>query len=116
MQDRMVDFVDGGTLSNFPLELFYDLAYPSLVTTLGAHMGDVPRRTSTRTLPKLLMAIFNNSRRILDQNFITKRRGHPGVATIDTSEFSWLDFDMSLSKQVALLEAGCHAASNLLLK
>lgn len=112
-----VTMVDGGTLSNFPISLFDTPGVP-LLPTIGCQLG-VPRAVpqGTSNPIELYKAMNNTSRHIGDYDFLLKNPIYePLVATADTSEFGWLNFDMAEDEKMDLFKEGARAGINLLIK
>lgn len=58
-------FVDGGTLSNFPIDLFHDPTSVPLLPTLGVELGQDRNKFEEIDNPIELLAAMNNSSRCL---------------------------------------------------
>ncbi len=109
-------FVDGGVLSNFPIQTFHIEGEPS-APTFGAKLG------GERTLPKeidgpgaLAGAIFDSARHVLDYDFILRNPDYRKlVSVIQTDRFHWLDFKMSDQTKADLFATGVKAAAEFLL-
>ena len=105
-------FVDGGTMSNFPINLFHASNRVPLAPTFGARLNPEHRECQpVECLPGLLKGIFESSRHTLDYDFLAR---HPDyrqlVAYIDTRGFNWLDFSMPEARKIELFLRGAVAA------
>ncbi|HRO69531.1 MAG TPA: patatin-like phospholipase family protein [Chitinophagaceae bacterium] len=112
-------FIDGGTLSNFPINVFYNPNFPvPRMPTLGIRLQDgildsVNR--SNNTFLKYLKSFFSTLRFHFDRDFITKNRAYNfGVKLIDVKEHSWLNFFMEDKEKVELFRKGARAAADFL--
>lgn len=114
-----VQFIDGGTLSNFPINVFYNPNYPvPRMPTFGVRLQDgildVANR-SNDTLTGYLASLFSTIRFNYDRDFITKNRAYNlGVKKIDVRQFNWLNFFMKNEEKVALFKEGVKAAVQFL--
>jgi NTE family protein len=111
-------FVDGGTMSNFPINLFHRHDRPPTRPTFGVKLGKAGRTVQTVTNPlQLGVATFNAARHCLDFDFI---RNHPDydalVGHVDTKAHNWLDFALTESAQLDLFQEGVRAAADFLAK
>jgi NTE family protein len=108
--------VDGGIMSNFPIDLFHANDTVPLAPTFGVKLGGSKRQLHRITNPfNLGGAAFNAARHTLDYDFIAR---HPDyqklVAHVDTSGFNWLDFEMEDGEKITLFIRGARAASAFL--
>jgi NTE family protein len=115
-----VQFIDGGTLSNFPINVFYNPNYPvPRMPTFGIRLQDGVLDTANRDNNKLsgyLASLFSTIRFNFDRDFITKNRAfNRGVKNIDVQEHSWLNFFMQDKEKIELFRKGAQAAADFLL-
>lgn len=107
-------FVDGGIMSNFPIDVFHSNSVPS-APTFGVKLGPDKRLNQIQTPSHLLKAIFNSARHTLDYDFIAR---HPDyrklVNWIDTGAHNWLNFSMPDEDKIDLFLRGARAAANFL--
>ncbi|WIA37128.1 hypothetical protein OEZ86_014091 [Tetradesmus obliquus] len=108
-------FVDGGTLSNFPISLFDRKGVPRL-PTVGCQLGKARAEPQTAADPiELYKAMNNTSRNIGDYDYVIKNPMYkPLVAVADTRGFGWLDFDMPEPQKLELFKRGAAAGVKLL--
>ncbi|MDC9721869.1 MAG: patatin-like phospholipase family protein [Urechidicola sp.] len=115
---KSVKFVDGGMLSNFPINVFHrpDGGVPRM-PTFGARLS-VYRETYSKA-DKLLGisgAMVSTMRQIHDYDFLLKNPDYSRlICRIDADEeFNWLDFNMTSEKQVKLFLLGAEKAIKFL--
>lgn len=107
--------VDGGIISNFPINLFHAPGVPT-APTFGVRLCAKMRKPQSVTGPGSLgLAVFNSARHSLDLDFLTNNPDYRHlIGYIDPEGFDWLDFEMPQPKQVALFTKGAEAALNFL--
>ncbi len=126
--DKFVDYsgrlpkkamlVDGGIVSNFPIDVFHvDDQIPHR-PTFGVKLGVDRAEPRNVGRPKeLASAMFDTARHVLDYEFLL---GHPDykqlVAVIPTGDHSWLNFELTRKQQVDLFKRGVRAAEHFLRK
>lgn len=104
--------VDGGIMSNFPIDLFHGIENPPLAPTFGAKLGSEKRQIHAIDGPKtLLSALFDSARHCLDYDFLAR---HPDyrhlVGHIPTDDVSWLNFALSDAEKLLLFQRGVETA------
>ncbi len=112
-------FIDGGTLSNFPINVFYNPNYPvPRMPTWGIRLQDGildPANQTSGTFFNYVSSLFSTIRFNFDRDFITKNRAYNfGVKLIDVKEHSWLNFFMEDEEKIALFRKGALAAAEFL--
>ena len=112
---REVLFVDGGIMSNFPINIFHSKGVP-VAPTFGVKLGT--ERTEPHKIEKpiqLLGAIFDSARHCSDFDFILRNPDYRRLVTIiDTGSHNWLNFFMDVEEKVDLFSKGVNAAWNFL--
>ncbi|NUO82903.1 DPP IV N-terminal domain-containing protein, partial [candidate division KSB1 bacterium] len=105
-------FVDGGIMSNFPIDLFHKPTHMPLAPTFGAKLGSDHRQHQTIEKPThLLRAVFNAARHCLDYDFIVRNPDYRKlVSYIDTSDYYWLDFEMKQEDKIDVFLRGADGA------
>jgi NTE family protein len=108
--------VDGGIMSNFPIDLFHLQNQIPKAPTFGAKLGTDKRRSEKIEWPlPLAAAVFRSASHCLDYDFITRNPDYKNlVAYIDTGEHGWLDFDMQAEDKVDLFARGAREAADFL--
>jgi NTE family protein len=114
-----VQFIDGGTLSNFPISVFYNPQYPvPRMPTFGIRLQDGVLDSSNRSTPNLfryIASLFATIRFNYDKDFITRNRAYTlGVKFIDVQDHSWLNFFMADKEKMELFKKGAQAAADFL--
>jgi NTE family protein len=109
-------FVDGGIMSNFPIDLFHQQNRIPRAPTFGAKLGTDRRRSEKIDWPLSLgRAVFRSASHCLDYDFITRNPDYKNLVTyIDTGDHGWLDFDMNDDAKVDLFVRGAHEAAKFL--
>ncbi len=113
---REAVFMDGGIMSNFPIDAFHRYGRVPRAPTFGAKIGFDRRSREVGKPAQLLSAIFDCARHTLDYDFIVKNPDYSRlVAYIDVEDVhDWLDFDMQLPEMVELFAAGVKTAADFL--
>ncbi len=109
-----VKFVDGGMLSNFPINVFHreDGKTPRM-PTFGVRLSTYREDYSTTdSLLKMSGAMISTMRQIYDYDFLLK---HPDykrlICQVDADgQFNWLDFNMPEKGKIALFNLGARKA------
>ncbi|MEO6612359.1 MAG: patatin-like phospholipase family protein [Chitinophagaceae bacterium] len=114
-----VQFIDGGTLSNFPINVFYNPNYPvPRMPTFGIRLQDGVLDAANRnnnTFSSYIASLFATIRYNFDRDFITKNRAYNmGVKNIDVQEHNWLNFFMDDKEKIELFRKGALAAADFL--
>lgn len=115
--------VDGGIVSNFPIDVFHQREFIPLCPTFGAKL-DVDRQKAkdVDSISHYLSALFDSARHTADYSFLHQNEDYQHLITyINTTEsdeykFHWLDFDMDDHKKVALFALGVKAAHNFIIE
>ncbi len=109
-------FIDGGIMSNFPINLFHETEVPPSCPTFGVKLG--VDRTSPRKISKpmqLISAIFDSARHAADSEFLNQNPDYEQLITyINTGDHSWLDFSMTDADKIDLFARGVEAARTFL--
>ncbi len=114
-------FVDGGILSNFPLNLFYnpDVKVPRL-PTFGIDLDDSdpetnPEDPETWSIGSYLGRMLNTIRFYYDKDFQQKNAIlRKGIGKVKLAGFNWLNFGMEKEEKQALFLRGAQAATEFL--
>jgi NTE family protein len=118
-----VRFVDGGILSNFPVNLFFnkDIKVPRL-PTFGIDLDDSTPDDATKhaeswSLGGYIGRMFNTIRFYYDKDFLLKNKVlELGIGKVPLSEYNWLNFFLKNEEKVAMFVTGAEAARDFLLK
>ena len=108
-------FVDGGVLSNFPIDAFHNTSRVPLRPTLGVKLQWDEHNIEIKGLPSVIGGAFNTARHAMDNEFIKHNPDYTHlVAYIDTGTISWLDFGMQRETKLDLFRRGAEAAIDFL--
>jgi len=105
-----VKFVDGGLLSNFPINIFHTKKVPSL-PTFGVRLSVYREKYSaTSGVFSLGGAMISTMRQIHDYDFLMRNPDYKHlICHIDADlQYNWLNFDMSFQDQQNLLLMGAR--------
>ena len=117
-----VRFVDGGILSNFPIDIFYNpkIFVPRL-PSLGIDLDDSkPENKSTNpihwTFLGYLGRMFNTIRYYYDKDFLLKNKFfEKGIGKIPLSDYNWLNFFIKDQDKIDMFVLGAKAATQFLI-
>ncbi len=111
-------FVDGGVLSNFPIDVFHKNNVVPRLPTFGVKLGDDRHQVSKiGTLTKYLLAIFNSARHVLDYQFLLTNDDYEHlIQKIDIGAHNWLNFSISDEDKLDLFIRGAKAADEFIRK
>jgi len=109
-------FIDGGIMSNFPINLFHRPDRVPSAPTFGVKLGVDDRKTDDITKPfSLLRVIFDSARFNLDADFIARNPDYRKlVSCIGTGSHNWLNFGMSDDDKLDLFKKGAAEADRFL--
>ncbi|MBC6607069.1 patatin-like phospholipase family protein [Hymenobacter sp. BT188] len=109
---KQVLFIDGGIMSNFPINLFHNTHSMPEAPTFGVKLGlDRNDVQPTKSFLQLLGAIFDTARTQYDFDFIHLNADYRHlVYCLDVKGFNWLDFDMKPEEMRALFRIGVRGA------
>ena len=116
-----VRFVDGGILSNFPINIFYNpkVLVPRL-PSFGIDLDDSkPEDKSTNaidwTITGYLGRMFNTIRDYYDKDFLLKNKFfEKGIGKIPLADYNWLNFFLTDSDKINMFVLGAKAATQFL--
>jgi NTE family protein len=111
-------FVDGGLMSNFPMDIFHKKSVIPRLPTFGVRLGD--NRNESNSISgagSLFAAMFNSIRHLHDYDFILRNPDYKLLLEkIDVGQHNWLNFAMSDEDKFDLFVRGAKAAANFLRK
>ncbi len=113
-----VYFVDGGLMSNFPVDIFHKRNVVPRLPTFGVRLGVDRDSANNITGPgKMFGAMFNSIRHLHDYDFILKNPEYKQLLEkIDIGDHNWLNFAMPDEDKIDLFVRGARAASKFLRK
>lgn len=108
-------FVDGGMVSNFPIDVFHNhKAIPSRPTFGVKLQLDIFSHNINNGFD-LISRIIDTARHTLDREFINKNPDFSKlISYIDTKKINWLDFNMSDETKLLLFQMGVDTAIGFL--
>jgi len=108
-----VFFVDGGVMSNFPIDVFHKKNSVPRLPTFGVRLGIDRNKINNITSPlNLFGAMFNSLRHLHDYDFILRNPDYRMLITkIDIGKHDWLNFGIENDAKVDLFRRGAEAAS-----
>ncbi|MFK8005262.1 MAG: patatin-like phospholipase family protein [Saprospiraceae bacterium] len=111
-------FVDGGIMSNFPIDIFHLKGSIPSRPTFGVKLGLERVKTNhINNVGDLLYACFDSARNLRDFEFIKENMDFQRlVAYVDIQDQNWLDFNISDEKKLDLFIAGAKEAKDFLQK
>jgi NTE family protein len=117
-----VRFVDGGILSNFPINIFYNpkVAVPRL-PSFGIDLDDSkPENKATNAIHWSIGGyfgrMFNTIRYYYDKDFLLKNKFYEkGIGKIPLSDFNWLNFFLKDEDKINMFVLGAKAATKFLI-
>ena len=117
-----VRFVDGGILSNFPINIFYNpKVLVSRLPAFGIDLDDTkPENKSTNaihwTFLGYLGRMFNTIRFYYDKDFLLKNKFYErGIGKIPLSDYNWLNFFLKDEDKINMFVLGAKAATQFLI-
>lgn len=116
---RVVRFVDGGMLSNFPINAFHLKNGVPKKPTFGVKLSTWRAGYSrTDRLGGMMSAMVGTMRQLHDYDFLLKNPDYNSlICHIEAdNEFNWLDFNMPLNRQTELFNLGAERAFRFLEK
>ncbi len=112
-----VVFVDGGIMSNFPIDVFHKSNTPRM-PTFGVRLGgDREHTNEINNLLGLIKAIFNSSREVHDFDFLFRNKDYQKlIEHVHVGDHSWLNFQITNADKKDLFVRGAQAAGRFLQK
>ncbi len=113
---KEVYFVDGGLMSNFPIDVFHNKSVVPRLPTFGVRLGidrNEPNKISSPV--NLFGAMFNSIRHLHDYDFILRNPDYEMlVEKIDIGDHDWLNFAIDEKSKIDLFLRGAQAADRFL--
>ncbi|HJY23318.1 MAG TPA: hypothetical protein VJ279_10555, partial [Hanamia sp.] len=114
-------FVDGGMLSNFPINIFYN---PKVITPRLPSFGidlddsdpaDKEKNATNWSLLGYFGRMFNTIRYYYDKDFLLKNKVYEkGIGKVPLAEYNWLNFFLSDHDKIDMFVKGAQAATKFL--
>lgn len=110
--------VDGGLLSNFPIDIFHNPNVIPRLPTFGVRLGDNRNNANKISSPTSLFgAMFNSLRHLHDYDFILRNQDYRLlIEKIDVGDHDWLNFGITDAAKLDLFKRGAQAAERFLRK
>ncbi len=115
-------FVDGGILSNFPINIFYkpNIVKPRLpsfgIDLDDAKPADKTKHASDWSLGGYFGRMFNTIRFYYDKDFLLKNKIYQkGIGSIKLAGYNWLNFFLKDEDKIDMFVRGAKAATDFLL-
>lgn len=111
-----VYFIDGGIMSNFPIDLFHNYYKIPDAPTFGVKLG-IDRNAANKItkFSQFLLAVVNSAWQVHDFDFILKNPDYKQlVCWIDTGSHNWLNLNVSEAEQIDLFVRGACTAADFL--
>ena len=113
---KEVYFVDGGIMSNFPIDVFHNKSVIPRLPTFGVRLGvdrNEPNKISSPV--NLFGSMFNSIRHLHDYDFILRNPDYEMlVEKIDIGTHDWLNFGIDDASKIDLFKRGAQAADKFL--
>jgi NTE family protein len=116
-------FVDGGILSNFPINVFHNPAVlVSRLPTFGVkledekHISPGKEEPESKSLFQYLMTVFSTVRFYYDRDFLKRNAVYEQcIGYVDAADYNWLNFGMDEKAKKELFIKGVQAAKTFFL-
>jgi len=111
-----VMFMDGGIISNFPIDIFHDNLHVPPSPTFGIKLGyDKNEINKNGKIFSIIGSLFNTSRFAYDFEFLVKNPDFKNlIGYIDTGSHNWLNFGLTDEAKLDLFIRGARTAANFL--
>lgn len=108
-------FVDGGIMSNFPIQVFHSPGVPRK-PTFGVKLGyDRLEANHNKTVFNYMWNIFNSARHVFDFDFLLRHPDYKNVISrIDIGNHNWLNFNIDDQGKTDLFLRGARAANDFI--
>lgn len=120
---KVISFVDGGILSNFPINVFHN---PNIkvarMPTFGVKLEDekhiIPGQENKEkpTLLRFIGNVFSTIRFYYDRDFLKRNEIYEkSIAHVDVAGFNWLNFGMGYEDQKKLFIKGADGVAGVVM-
>jgi NTE family protein len=112
-----VMLIDGGVVSNFPIDIFHDNYKVPTAPTFGIKIGvDKAEINKNDKFFSIVGSIFDTARSAHDDDFLRKNRDFKHlIGYIEVGGHNWLDFHITDEAKVDLFIRGAQAAQKFLM-
>lgn len=111
-----VMFMDGGIISNFPIDIFHENLNVPASPTFGVKLGyDKNEINSNEKFSNLISSMFDTARYGYDAEFLRKNPDFKHlIGYIDTGMHNWLNFNLTEDAKIDLFIRGAQNAADFL--
>jgi len=117
--DKINHFVDGGMLSNFPMDVFHNSNSRSInmpIVGVNLNNNNKSKRYILGSLFSFMRSMLNTMRFYNDKNFLDSNKFYQKycIHNVDTAGFNWLNFNMSNINKFQLFKRGVESGVKFL--
>lgn len=111
-----VMFMDGGIISNFPIDIFHENMNVPASPTFGIKLGyDKNEINKNEKFSNLISSLFDTARYGYDSEFLQKNPDFKNlIGYIDTGSHNWLNFNLTDDAKIDLFIRGAQNAADFL--
>lgn len=111
-------FMDGGIISNFPIDIFHKNLQIPASPTFGVKLGyDKKEINKNKKISNLLGSMFDTARFAYDFEFLNKNPDFRHlIGYIDVGDHNWLDFRLTEEAKIDLFIRGAQKAADFLIR
>jgi NTE family protein len=122
-EPKVTSFVDGGILSNFPINVFHNPAVRvARMPTFGVKLEDKEHlpggreQLNKKSLIRFIMDVFSTVRFYYDRDFLKRNEVYEQcIGYIDAAGYNWLNFGLDEKAKRELFYRGAEAAKSFFL-
>ncbi|WP_291142590.1 patatin-like phospholipase family protein [Flavobacterium sp. UBA7680] len=113
-----VMFMDGGIISNFPIDIFHENMNVPASPTFGIKLGyDKNEINTNEKITNVISSMFDTARFGYDSEFLRKNPDFKNlIGYIDTGNHNWLNFNLTDDAKIDLFIRGAQKAAEFLNK
>lgn len=111
-----VMFMDGGIISNFPIDIFHENHNVPASPTFGIKLGyDKNEINTNEKISNVISSLFDTARYGYDSEFLRKNPDFKNlIGYIDTGSHNWLNFGLTDDAKIDLFIRGAQKAAEFL--
>ncbi|WP_264534999.1 patatin-like phospholipase family protein [Flavobacterium sp. N1736] len=111
-------FMDGGIISNFPIDIFHENLTVPVSPTFGVKLGyDKNEINKNEKLSNVISSMFDTARYGYDFEFLRKNPDFKNlIGYIDTGSHNWLNFNLTDDAKIDLFIRGAQKAAEFLVR
>lgn len=113
-----VMFMDGGIISNFPIDIFHENINVPASPTFGVKLGyDKNEINKNEKISNVISSMFDTARYGYDSEFLRKNPDFKNlIGYIDTGTHNWLNFNLTDDAKIDLFIRGAQKAAEFLVR